>query len=90
MQVDYNYKKVKKPEEYPEDYLEKIEEKELINEYIDKLRLKDRSVIYYKIIEELTFEEIGAKLDEKETTLRSRYKRALDKLRSMFGENRHF
>ncbi|UMZ72978.1 RNA polymerase sigma factor [Natranaerofaba carboxydovora] len=66
---------------------QKIEEKELINKYYDNLPAKDRSVIYYKIIEELSFEEMGAKLDEKETTLRSRYKRALDKLKRMIGNN---
>ena len=70
----------------PEDHMEKNEEKELINKYYNKLPDEDRDVIYYKMFEGLTYEEIGAKLDEKETTLRSRYKRALDKLRSMIGE----
>ena len=61
----------------------KKESEENLKKALDKLSESQRLLIYLHINEELTFEEIAGVLDKPMNTVKSRYGRALSKLREL-------
>lgn len=94
------YRKLKKEEPLndtegfePVDHLEQVENKaidsetiEMIKEKLDLLGEETREIIILKVWEDMQFDEIAKIVDEKESTVKLRYYRGLEKLKVLVGE----
>jgi RNA polymerase sigma-70 factor (ECF subfamily) len=67
-----------------DEILIKLEDKELLNNFINKLTVNYREVIILYYQEDMTFNEIGQLLGKPLNTVKSYHHRALIKLREMF------
>ena len=65
----------------PDEVIEKLEDAEVLNKTLEKLRLDYREVLILHYQEEMTFEEIGKILDKPLNTIKSQHRRALIELR---------
>lgn len=74
-------------EDIPADeFLSNIEDSQKISEIIEKLPLKDREILLLYYSTNQTFKEISEDLKEPLNTIKSRHKRALDKVRKKIEE----
>jgi RNA polymerase sigma-70 factor (ECF subfamily) len=67
----------------PDVALEKLQDKEFLNEILNKLNLGYREILVLHYQEEMTFDEIGKILDKPLNTVKSQYRRAIIELRKM-------
>jgi RNA polymerase sigma-70 factor (ECF subfamily) len=67
----------------PDEILQKLEDVEILNRTLEKLRLDYREVLTLYYQEEMTFEEIGKVLDKPLNTVKSQHRRAIIELRKM-------
>lgn len=67
----------------PDEVLQKLEDAELLNKTLEKLRPEYREVLVLYYQEEMTFEEIGEVLDKSINTVKSWHRRAILELRKM-------
>jgi RNA polymerase sigma-70 factor (ECF subfamily) len=64
---------------------EGLDERIALQEAISSLPPEQREVVHLKIFEGMTFQEIADVVDESPNTIASRYRYAIEKLRSMLG-----
>ncbi|MDU0355203.1 sigma-70 family RNA polymerase sigma factor [Paraglaciecola aquimarina] len=57
------------------------ESKKQIDQWLDTLSIEDRSIIVFRVVGDLEFLEIAQIVDQKLSTVKMRYKRALDKIK---------
>lgn len=76
---------VASPEREPEDRAVRREEATRLREALDRLAADDRAILALRFDEELTFAEIAETLDRPASTVKSRYARLLEELRSVLG-----
>jgi RNA polymerase sigma-70 factor, ECF subfamily len=69
----------------PDVALEKLEDKEFLNELLNKLNLGYREILVLHYQEEMTFSEISKILNKPLNTVKSQYRRAIMELRKMIG-----
>ena len=67
----------------PDQALQKLEDKELLNKTLDKIRPDYREILVLHYQEEMTFDEIGKILNKPLNTVKSSHHRALLQLRKM-------
>jgi RNA polymerase sigma-70 factor (ECF subfamily) len=67
----------------PDLVLQKLEDKQLLNKTLEKLRLGYREVLILHYQEDMTFEEIGEILNKPLNTVKSQHRRALIELRKL-------
>ena len=67
----------------PDEVLQKLEDAELLNKTLEKLRPDYREVLVLYYQEEMTFEEIGGILSKPTNTVKSQHRRAIIELRRM-------
>ncbi|MBI3888296.1 RNA polymerase sigma factor [Candidatus Nomurabacteria bacterium] len=67
----------------PDLVLQKMEDSQLLNKTLEKLRLDYREVLILHYQEEMTFEEIGRVLNKPLNTVKSQHRRALMELRKL-------
>ena len=67
----------------PDEILQKLQDKELLNKLIDKLPENYKIVLVLHYQEEMTFEEVGKILGKPQNTVKSYHHRAIIKLREM-------
>ncbi len=75
------------PETLPETLIAKAEEQHLLDSGLMSLSPPDREILLLHYSEELTFEEIGRMLKKPPNTVKSRHRRALQKLRDFFEQS---
>ncbi len=68
------------------DELEKIEEKDIVVQALNKLPEKQKEVIILKYYEDLKIKDISKILDEKVPTIKSRLKQGIEKLSRYLGK----
>ncbi|MCI8485634.1 MAG: RNA polymerase sigma factor, partial [Clostridia bacterium] len=66
--------------------LEKIEEKDMVVQALNKLPEKQKEVIILKYYEDLKIKDISKILDEKIPTIKSRLKQGLEKMSRYLGK----
>ncbi|KKR42193.1 MAG: RNA polymerase, sigma-24 subunit, ECF subfamily [Candidatus Nomurabacteria bacterium GW2011_GWF2_40_12] len=67
----------------PDEVLQKLEDAELLNKTLEKLRPDYREVLVLYYQEEMTFEEIGGILSKPTNTVKSQHRRAIIELREL-------
>lgn len=67
----------------PDEALQKIQDKELLNALLEKLTPEDKTILVLHYQEEMTFKEISVILTKPENTIKSYHRRAIIKLRKM-------
>ena len=67
----------------PDEVLQKLEDAELLNKTLEKLRPDYREVLVLYYQEEMTFEEIGVILSKPPNTVKSQHRRAIIELREL-------
>jgi RNA polymerase sigma-70 factor (ECF subfamily) len=67
----------------PDIALQKLEDKQFLDNTLEKLRLDYREVLVLHYQEEMTFEEIGKILDKPLNTVKSQHRRAIIELRKI-------
>jgi RNA polymerase sigma-70 factor (ECF subfamily) len=72
----------------PEELFERSENKRILESAFEGLDPLDRSIVSLHDSEDMTFEEIASVLGRPMNTVKSRYRRALVKLREMLGGSR--
>jgi RNA polymerase sigma-70 factor (ECF subfamily) len=77
------------PEPLPDELLEKIDDKKLIENIINELPAIYREVLLLRFNNDFTFEEIGKILGKPLDTVKSRHRRALIKLRKLLTDSKH-
>jgi RNA polymerase sigma-70 factor, ECF subfamily len=70
-----------------DEEISKLEEKKIINKYLDKLNEIEKTIIMLHFEEELTFKEIGEVLNKPLNTVKSYYRRGLLKLKEFLKED---
>jgi len=69
----------------PDIALEKLQDKEFLNDVLNKLKSSYREVLILHYQEEMTFDEIGKILNKPLNTVKSQYRRAIVELRKKLG-----
>ena len=69
----------------PDEVLQKLEDAELLNKTLEKLRPDYREVLVLYYQEEMTFEEIGGILSKPTNTVKSQHRRAIIELRKLIS-----
>ena len=67
----------------PDEALQKLQDKELLNNLLEKLQLEYKTVLVLHYQEELTFDEISKVLNKPLNTVKSYHHRAIIKLRKV-------
>jgi RNA polymerase sigma-70 factor (ECF subfamily) len=67
--------------------LQKIQDKELLNALLDKMKPGYREILLLHYQEEMTFDEIGEVLSKSMNTVKSGHRRAIIELRKMLSDN---
>ncbi len=67
----------------PDEQLEKLEDKNYLNDLLSKLPMPYQSVLVLYYQEDMTFKEIGEVLGKPLNTVKSQHRRALEKLRTL-------
>lgn len=67
----------------PDEAIEKLEDKELLNKLLSKLPLNYQEVLTLHYQEDMTFKEIGEVLGKPLNTVKSHHRRALEQLKKM-------
>jgi len=67
----------------PDVALEKLQDKEFLNEVLNELKPNYREVLILHYQEEMTFDEIGKILNKPLNTVKSQYRRAMEQLREL-------
>lgn len=70
-----------------DEEISKLEEKKIINEYLDKLSEIEKTVILLHYEEDMTFREIGQMLNKSLNTVKSYHYRGLLKMKEFLKEN---
>ena len=70
-----------------DEEISKLEEKKIINKYLDKLNEIEKTIIMLHFEEELTFKEIGEVLGKPLNTVKSYNRRGLLKLKDFLKED---
>lgn len=70
-----------------DEEISKLEEKKIINKYLDKLNEIEKTIIMLHFEEELTFKEIGEVLGKPLNTVKSYHRRGLLKLKDFLKED---
>lgn len=73
-------------EPLPDILLERMENSQLLNKVLEKIRPEYRIVLVLHYQEEMTFEEIGRVLEKPLNTVKSQHRRALAELRNMLNQ----
>jgi len=71
----------------PDEIFEQKNLKDVLNSAMEQLPLQDQTVLFLHHNEHFTFQEIADSFDESLNTIKSRYRRALQKLRSMLSNS---
>lgn len=74
------------PGPLPDELAARAHDARAIEEALEKLPLPYREVLLLRYMEQMTFEEIAAVLEESPNTVRSRHRRGLAKLREELGD----
>ena len=74
------------PEAMPVEIIEKAERKKLLQAALNTLSPEDREVLVLHYSEEMTFDAIGTLLKQPLNTVKSRHRRALQKLQERFDK----
>ncbi|MEI6280640.1 MAG: RNA polymerase sigma factor [bacterium] len=69
----------------PDEALQKLQNSEVLNQALEKLRLEYKEVLMLHYQEELTFEEIGKILNKSSNTVKSHHRRALLELKKILS-----
>ncbi len=75
------------PETLPETLLDRAEDKKLLDGALGELPEIDRQIMTLHYSEDMTFEAIGRALKKPLNTVKSRHRRALEKLREYFEKS---
>jgi RNA polymerase sigma-70 factor, ECF subfamily len=83
---DYSFpENIKDDNLLPDQVLQKLQDKELLNKSIDKLPENFKTVLVLHYQEEMTFEEIGKILGKPQNTVKSYHQRAIMELRKILS-----
>lgn len=69
----------------PDEALQKLQDKELLNNLLEKLSINYKTVLILYYQEEMTFEEIGKILNKSLNTVKSQHRRAIIELRKLLN-----
>ena len=69
----------------PDEALQKLQDKEFLNDVLKKLSLEENEVLTLYYQEEMTFDEIGKILGKSLNTVKSQHRRALIKLKKILN-----
>lgn len=78
--------KIPDPEILPDQAMEKIENKEFLEETLDLIRPNYREILLLHYQEEMTFDEIGKVLNKPLNTVKSQHQRAVAELRKIIQD----
>ena len=84
--VDYRFEEeIIDSSPLPDELFEQKNLREILNSAIEQLSLKDQTILFLYYNDHFTLREIASSLDESLNTVKSRYRRALKKLRTILS-----